>query len=465
MKLTFLGAAQTVTGSSYLLETDNRKILIDCGLFQGNKELRERNQMPFPYNPAEIDYLLLTHAHIDHSGLIPRLCKNGFRGKIITTSATKALCGIMLPDSGHIQEMEVEWQNRKRIRAGKPLIEPLYTVEDAKACLKFFRGAEYGEWVELSDQLKVRFRDAGHILGSAFIELVSKEGSGKAAKIVFSGDLGCNNRSIIRDPEVLEDADYLLIESTYGDRVHRGRQETLEQFLQIIKASLKDGGNIVIPAFAIERTQEILYDLNQLIEKKMIPELPVYIDSPLAISATDIFRKHSNYFNVATKALLDKGDSPFDFPSLTFAREVEESKALNEIEGGAIIISASGMCEAGRIKHHLKHNLWRPEAHVIFVGYQAIGTLGRSLVDGAKEVKIFGEEIAVRAHIDTIGGFSAHADQEELLSWLGKIKEKPKTIFVVHGEEKSSHALARKIKNDLKVDTIIPGWGQAVELV
>lgn len=464
MKLTFLGAAETVTGSSYLLETESSKILIDYGMFQGNKELKARNEAPFPYNPQEIDFLLLTHAHIDHSGLIPRLCKSGFQGKIICTIATQDLCSVMLPDSGHIQEMEAEWQNRKRKRAGKPLLDPLYTAEEGKEALKLFRGVAYGEWVELTPEIKVRFRDAGHILGSAFIEVVVKEGSKKGVKIVFSGDLGSNGRPIIRDPEILESVDYLLIESTYGDRLHKCRHETLQELLWVIETSLKDGGNIVIPAFAVERTQELLYDLNYLIEKKLIPPLPVYIDSPLAISATEIFRKNSSCFNSTTKALLDSGDSPFDFPNLTFAREFEESKAINQIQGGAIIISASGMCDAGRIKHHLKHNLWRPESHIVFVGYQAIGTLGRSIVDGAQMVKIFGEEIAVKAQIHTIGGFSAHADQQELMDWLGKIQEKPKTIFVVHGEGKSSHALARKIKSDLEVNVVIPAWGESVVL-
>lgn len=464
MKLTFLGAAETVTGSSYLLETESSKILVDYGMFQGNKELKERNEAPFPYNPQEIDFLLLTHAHIDHSGLIPRLCKSGFQGKIICTLATQDLCGIMLPDSGHIQEMEVEWQNRKRKRAGKPLLDPLYTAKEAQESLKFFRGVSYGEWKELTPEIKVCFRDAGHILGSAFIEVVVKEGSSKAVKIVFSGDLGSNGRPIIRDPEILEEADYLLLESTYGDRLHKGRQETVQELLQVIQASLKDGGNVVIPAFAVERTQEILYDLNHLIEKKLIPSIPVYIDSPLAISATEIFRKNANCFNDTTKALLNNGDSPFDFPNLTFAREFEESKAINDVKGGAIIISASGMCDAGRIKHHLKHNLWRPESHIVFVGYQAIGTLGRSIVDGAKLVKIFGEEIAVKAQIHTIGGFSAHADQEELMTWLRQIRRKPKTIFVVHGEGKSSHVLARKIKSELKIDALIPTWGESAVL-
>lgn len=464
MRIKFLGAAGTVTGSSYLLEIGEYKILIDCGLFQGSKELKELNHNPFLYNPGEIDCLLLTHAHIDHSGLIPRLCREGFQGEIITTSATKDLCSVMLPDSGHIQEMEVEWQNRKRKRAGKPLIEPLYTAEDASACAKFFKGVEYGEWVELFPEVKVRFHDAGHILGSAFLEIVAQNKGAKSTRLVFSGDLGFKGRSIIGNPEVIEKADYLLIESTYGDRLHKGREETVEQFLEILQESLRDKGNIVIPAFAVERTQEILYILNHLVENKIIPVMPIFIDSPLAISATEIFRKNSHYFNAQTKALLDKGDNPFDFPGLTFTRTSEESMAINE-KDGVIIVSASGMCDAGRIKHHLKHNLWRPECHIIFVGYQAIGTLGRSIVDGAQMVKIFGEEIAVKAKIHTIGGFSAHADQGELLDWISQIKEKPKKVFVVHGEDKSSKVLAKRIQHDFGIATAIPQRGDEVELV
>jgi len=464
MRITFLGATETVTGSCYLLETEKSKVLVDCGMFQGNKDLRERNERPFAFNPEEIDYLLLTHAHIDHSGLIPRLCKNGFQGKVITTRATEDLCKIMLPDSGHIQEMEAQWQNRKRKRAGKPLLAPLYTAEEGIAALKFFRGVAYGEWLELSPEIKVCFRDAGHILGSAFIEVVLRGKSNKSVRVVFSGDLGANNRPLIRDPEILAGADYLLIESTYGDRLHKGHRETMEELLQVIQTALRDGGKVIIPAFAVGRTQELLYDLNHLIEQRLIPPLPVYIDSPLAISATEIFRKHTDCFNQSTKKLLESGDNPLDFPKLTFTREAEESKALNEISGAAIIISASGMCDAGRIKHHLKHNLWRPEAQIVFVGYQAMGTLGRSIVDGARIVKIFGEEIAVQAQIHTIGGFSAHADQEELLAWLSKIQAKPRTIFVVHGEEKSSHALARRIYRELNIQASIPSWGQSFVL-
>jgi len=463
MKLTFLGAAGTVTGSSYLLETERTKVLIDCGLFQGNKELKEMNHSLFPYNPAEIDYLLLTHAHIDHSGLIPRLCKSGFQGKIITTVATMDLCSVMLPDAGHIQEMEIEWQNRKRKRAGKELLEPLYTVDEARACAKFFHGVKYGEWVELAPQFKVRFREAGHILGSAFLEIVAPNRAGDPTNLVFSGDLGFKGRSIIRDPEIAEKADYLIIESTYGDRLHKGREETIEQFWDILQASLKDKGNIVIPAFAVERTQEVLHILNTFVEKKLLPVMPVFIDSPLAISATEIFQKHSNCFNKATKELLDKGDNPFEFPGMKFTRTSDESKAINETDG-AIIVSASGMCDAGRIKHHLKHNLWREECHIIFVGYQGVGTLGRSIVDGASMVKIFGEEIAVKAQIHTIGGFSAHADQNELLDWIREIKEKPRKVFVVHGEPDSSQAFAQKLKEEFALPNYVPQKGETVEL-
>lgn len=463
MKIHFLGASGTVTGSCYLLEINRMKILVDCGLFQGSKELRDLNQEAFPYNPAEIDYLLLTHAHIDHSGLIPRLCKSGFNGRIICTDATRDLASVMLPDSGHIQEMEIEWQNRKRRRAGKSLLEPLYTAEDGKDCLKFFKDVGYDEWFVLSPECKVRFRDAGHILGSAFLELVIANPGKKSTRLVFSGDLGFDEKQIIRGPELCEEADYLIIESTYGDRLHKGRSETAEQFLSILKQSLKDKGNIIIPAFAVERTQEILFMMNNFIEQKMIKRRPVFIDSPLAISATDIFRKYAHYYNEATTKLLESGDNPFEFPGLSYTRTTEESRHINEVQG-AIIVSASGMCDAGRIKHHLKYNLWREECHVIFVGYQAIGTLGRKIVDGAPAVKIFGDEIAVKAHIHTIGGFSAHADQRELLKWLGQFKKKPKKIFVVHGEPKSSYTFSRKITSEFGLRAEVPERGDVVEI-
>ncbi len=455
VKIHFLGAARTVTGSAFLLEGLGKKILVDFGMFQGPQDLRMRNRRNFSFEPEELDFMLLTHAHIDHSGLIPRLYKEGFNGNVITTEATADLCKIMLPDSGHIQEMEVEWKNRKRSRAGKAPLEPLYTADEALEALQIFKGFPYGQKIELSPGIYIRFQDAGHILGSAIIELWF-EAQGEKMKVVFSGDLGSTNQPIICDPTIIKEADYVIMESTYGKRFHEGKEEKVNKLLMIIKDTIARGGNVVIPAFAVERTQEILYYLNYFVQNRIIPSIPVYVDSPLAISATKIFKEHLEVFDKETQALLEEGDDPFWFPGLAFTRKVEESMAINEVDESAIIISASGMAEAGRIKHHLKYNLWRPESSVVFVGYQAQGTLGRSILEGAKKVKIFGEEIAVRAHVHSISGFSAHADQNGLLKWLNGFEQKPKKVFLVHGEEEGSLALEKKINGELGLATYVP---------
>ncbi len=460
-KLTFLGGAGTVTGSCYLLETSRLKILVDCGMFQGGRELRSLNFSEPPVSPQEIDYILLTHAHIDHSGLIPRFFKLGFRGKVLTTQATRDLCEIMLPDSGHIQEMEAEWESRKAKRRGEKEPEPLYTAADAVECLRIFEGVPYEQEVSLDAALSLRFRDAGHILGSAIIELLLSEEDGRKLKIVFSGDLGKKNTAIIRDPAYVEEADYVVIESTYGDRRHEPIADEAARLKDIILETVRNNGNIIIPAFAVERTQEILYELNSMFESRQIPPVPVYIDSPLAVSATEIFRKHQDCYDDAARQLLLSGDDPFEFPGLKFVRTAEESKALNGLPGSKIIIAASGMCEAGRIKHHLKHNLWRSECAVVFVGFQGEGTLGRRIVEGAKRVKILGEEIAVAAKIYSLPGFSAHADQPGLLDWVSHFKTKPLCFFVVHGEEAASRALAELIEKDFSVPAIIPKLREA----
>ncbi|MGB9791989.1 MAG: MBL fold metallo-hydrolase RNA specificity domain-containing protein [Thermacetogeniaceae bacterium] len=454
-KLTFLGGVGTVTGSCYLLETNGLKILVDCGMFQGGRELRNRNLSEPLVPPQTIDYILLTHAHIDHSGLIPRLFKLGFRGKVLTTRATRDLCEIMLPDSGHIQELEAEWESRKAKRQGEKEPEPLYTAADAAECLQLFEGFPYEQEIPLNEAVHLRFLDAGHILGSAIIELWASEDSGKM-KLVFSGDLGKKNTAIIRDPSYVEEADYVVIESTYGDRLHEPIADEAARLKEIILETVRNNGNVVIPAFAVERTQELLYELNAMFESKQIPFVPVYIDSPLAVSATEIFRKHQDCYDDAARELLMSGDDPFEFPGLNFVRTAEESKALNNLPGSKIIISASGMCEAGRIKHHLKHNLWRPECAVVFVGFQGEGTLGRRIVDGAKRVKILGEEIKVAAKIYSLPGFSAHADQSGLLDWASHFKTKPRCFFVVHGEEEASHTLAKLLEQNLSVPAIIP---------
>src|SRR5690554_573099 len=392
MKIVFHGAAKTVTGSCFQITSEHSNILVDCGMFQGSSGERDLNHRPFPFNPGEIDAVILTHAHIDHSGLIPRLCKQGFKGKIYATNATTDLCHIMLPDSGHIQEMEAEWHNKKRVRQGELPLSPLYTVEEAMAALEYFRPVHYGEEINIKDGVCVRFRDAGHILGSAIIEMWLTEGDNRA-KVVFSGDLGQLNQPIIRDPARVEAADFVIVESTYGSRFHENSDDKLKLLEKVIIDTDASGGKLIIPSFAVGRTQDILYHIKKLLIEGRIPSLPVYIDSPMAISATETFRRNPQYFDDETNQLLRKGESPFEFTDLHFSRSTEESKALNEMDKKAIIISASGMCEAGRILHHLRHNLWRPEANILFVGYQAVGTLGRRILEGAKAVKIFGEEI------------------------------------------------------------------------
>lgn len=463
MRITFCGAAQTVTGSSYYVETKTTRFLIDCGMFQGTREEREKNRHDFFYNPAELDFMLLTHAHIDHSGLIPRLCQNGFHGQIFATKATVDLCGIMLPDSGHIQEMEAEWRNRKRARVGEPLEEPLYTAAEAMASLKYFSPVNYDEVQTIAPGIEARFVDAGHILGSASIELWIREDN-KTTKVVFSGDIGQTNQPIIEDPSAIQDADVILVESTYGTRLHEEKEARVERLKEIIRQSVAKGGNLVIPAFAVERTQDLLYYINRLQTEKQIPVFPIYIDSPMAVSATEIFSRHPECFDEETWHLFKNGHSPFELPNLHFVRTTEESKSLNERAKGSIIISASGMCESGRILHHLKHNLWRPESHVLFVGYQAAGTLGRRLLDGAKSVKLFGEEVTVQAKIHNIEGFSAHADQSGLLNWLSHFKAQPKQLFLIHGEEESMNEWASVVSEKTGVKPMVPAWGESYDI-
>jgi len=464
MKLTFYGACKTVTGSCYLVETEDTKLLVDCGMYQGSKELKERNYGDFLFNPAEIDYVVLTHAHIDHSGLIPKLMKKGYKGPIITTKATIDLCSIMLPDSGHIQELEIERKNRKILRAGKPLLEPIYDHLDASKVMLQFKGVDYDLVTELSPTVAIRLRDAGHILGSAIVEMWIKE-NGKKTKIVFSGDLGNFNQPIINDPTNIDDADYLIMESTYGNRIHGDIGDKKEVLLKVISETFERGGNLIIPAFAVERTQDILYYLGILEHQGRLPDCDIYVDSPLAISASEIFKASVQYYDEETrKAYETSGQSPIILKKLKMARSQEESMRLNEIKGRAIIISASGMCEAGRIKHHLKHNLWRPESSILFVGFQAEGTLGRQIIDGQRLVKIHGEEIAVKAKIYNIEGFSAHADQPALLKWAGSFKNLPKRVFLVHGEIEGIEKLKELLEKNMNLNVTVPEWQQSYDL-
>ena len=467
MKISFLGATKIVTGTNFLIETKNTKFLIDCGMFQGNKSVNRMNYDPFGFEPKEIDFMVLSHAHIDHSGRIPKLVKEGFNGDIYCTKATADLCSIMLPDSGHIQEMENEWDNRKRKRSGKKLREPLYTVKEAEESLRYFRPVLYDQKIEVNEEIVLRFRDAGHILGSSIIELWIKEDN-KEAKLVFSGDLGRKDRPILRDPSLIEETDYLIIESTYGNRLHPPSKDDAKKLISIINTTARRGGNVVIPSFAVERAQDIIYELNKYYteyiknEDQVFLKVPVYIDSPLTVSATEIFLRNPDCFDEESLKLIKIGNNPLDFPNLKFTKTTEESKQLNIIKESKVIISASGMCTAGRIKHHLKHNLWRRESSIVFVGYQAEGTLGRRIKEGEKVVKIFGEEIRVNAEIYSLEGFSGHADRDGLMWWMRSFKNKPKKIFIVHGEEQSTKEISKRIEEELKIKTHIPELGESL---
>ena len=462
MDIQFFGAAKMVTGSNHLIKTDKYNILIDCGMFQGSSEIERLNYEEFPYDPRDIDYLILTHAHIDHSGRIPKLVKDGFRGKIITTKPTYDLCKIMLRDSAKIQEADVEWENRKRQRAGKEPIEPLYTIEEAEVSLKFFETYLYDQRIKINDDIQLKFRDAGHMLGSAIIELWVKE-NGEYIKLVFSGDLGMPDRPIINDPEYIDSADYLIIESTYGNRVHEKFKESAEKLVDIINRTVVKGGTVIIPSFAVGRTQEIIYELNKHYEyNNNIEEymkIPIYVDSPMAVLATKAFQANSSSFNEEAKKLILKGDNPFIFPNLRYVKDQKESMALNKYKFPKVIISSSGMATGGRVRHHLKHNLWDEKNSLVFVGYQAEGTLGRIILNGAKKVKILGEEVAVKAEIYDLQGFSGHADQLMLMDWIRKFKTKPQKIFIVHGEEDASEVFAQLIEKEFNIETIIPNLG------
>ena len=473
MKITFLGATRTVTGSNFLVEACGKKFLVDCGMWQGKKEIDEQNKEEFCFDPKEIDFMLLTHAHIDHSGRIPKLYNEGFRNKIYAHKATCDLCALMLPDSGHIQEMENEWKNRKRIRKGEKEQEPLYTAEEAARSLEIFEPVKYDEIIEITPEIHVRFNDAGHMLGSSMIEVWTKEGENET-KTVFTGDIGNNDIPLLSPPTMIEDTDYLVMESTYGSRLHMKNEQKAEIFLNVVSETLDNGGTVVIPSFAVGRTQEILYEINKLKEEKTDEEFrrkyktlmksAVYVDSPLAISATEVFKENMDLFDEETKEEIIKGDNPLEFPGLKFTRTADESKELNEDNTPSIIISASGMCEVGRIKHHLKHNLWNPNSTILFVGYQAPGTLGYNIVNGAKKVKIFGEDIAVNARIEYIEGYSGHADQELLMNYIYSFIKKPKHIFIVHGEPESQEVLADKIENETKIGVTIPEFGETYEI-
>ena len=455
MKLTFLGACGEVTGSSYLVETRSARFLVDCGMFQGAVETERRNRAPFAFAPDKLDFVLLTHAHIDHSGLLPKLVADGFRGPIHATSATCDLLGVMLPDSAHIQEKEVEWARESATRSRDAT--PLYTVAQAERALRQLVRVEYGNTIEPGRGVRCRYLDAGHILGSAIIEVTVSE-DGHERTIVFSGDLGQPMRPLVRDPTPVRRADVLLVESTYGNRRHKSLADTVREFEHAIVDTLaRKGGNVIIPAFAVGRTQDVLYLLGDLARRGRLPEMDVYVDSPLALKATEITLRHAELLDRESGALLAwlKGNEAGQ--RIHFVQDLEESIALHRIKRGAVIISASGMCDAGRIKHHLRHNLSRSECTVIITGFQAAGTLGRRIVDGAKEVRIFGIPVAVRADVYTIGGLSAHADQAALLQWLGHFERPPQRTYVVHGERETAGIFAAAVRERLRWPiTVVP---------
>ena len=440
MKIQFIGAAQEVTGSCTLLEVNNRYYLIDCGMEQGMDVFQN---VPLPVSASRIDAVFLTHAHIDHSGMLPKLFKDGFRGIIYSTDATAALSDIMLKDSAHIQMTEVDWKNKRAARSGEESYAPTYTLEDAEGAISLFRGVPYNEKITVAAGVDIRFTDIGHLLGSAAIEIWLKEG-GVSKKIVFSGDVGNTDQPIIKDPEAVAETDYLVLEATYGGREHEKNHDTLETLAKYIEKTMARGGNLVIPSFAVGRTQELLYAIREIKQREMVSDVkfPVYVDSPLAIEATEIFSKcDKSCFDEETQRLIEAGIDPIKFPELRLSVTVEDSKRINESLEPKVIISASGMCEAGRIRHHLKHNLWKSQNLILFVGYQAEATLGRTLLEGAKEIRLFGEDIVVRAEIRSLKGTSGHADHTGLLDWVARFERKPKTIFLNHGTEESVNAL------------------------
>ncbi len=459
MKIKFCGASIGVTGSCHLMTTDKHQILLDCGQFQGGKSMEAMNEEQFPFDPENVECVLLSHAHIDHCGRLPLLVKRGFKGLIYCTDATADLLDVMLKDSAYIHEKDAEMQSRKNVRVGKPPVEPLYTIKDAEAALKLVKPVLYDQLIEINPEIKIVFNDAGHILGSAITELWITEGE-STSKIVFSGDLGVMDRPILRNPIKIKKADYVIMETTYGNRLHEANATSIDQLIKITIDTIKRGGSVIIPSFAVGRTQELIYQFNMFYEghpeyQKYLENVNVYIDSPMATTATEVFKRNAQVFDEETKAYILNGDNPLDFKNLKFTRNTADSQMLNEDKSPKIIISASGMCEAGRIRHHLKHNLWDSRNSIVFVGYQAEGTLGRMLVQGAKEVKLFGETVVVNAQIHNLEGFSGHADQKGLLDWLSGFQQKPKQIFLVHGELNSKQDFAKLIHENLGYDPVV----------
>lgn len=445
--LTFYGATEGVTGSAYLLRSDQATILLECGLIQGGREQEKLNYKPFPFSVSELDAVVLSHAHLDHSGRLPKLVADGYTGPVYMTYPSTELLEIMLKDAASLQERDAEWENTRRRRAGKREIDPLFTLQDVERTLPLCEGVKYGLKHSIAPGIEVCFRDAGHILGSSIVEIFVTE-NGREKKLVFSGDLGNSDAALLRDRESIAQADVLLMESTYGDRNHRPMDETLQEFKDIIVEASQNGGNILIPSFAVGRTQEIIFRLGELYQQDLLRQQAIFLDSPMAIAVTEIYHRYQNIFNSEDSAALQQsktGSLHSYLPTLRYSRSTEESIALNRVSEGVIIIAGSGMCNGGRIRHHLKHNLWRHKAHVLFVGFQALGTPGRALVDGAKYFKIGGEKIMVKANIHTLGGFSAHASQAQLIDWLQQFNKPHPQLYLVHGEQHAKQVLQQRL--------------------
>lgn len=466
--LTFLGATEQVTGSCYLIETyDRKKILLECGMQQGKREHELSNRGKWPFNPEKIDAVVISHAHIDHTGLLPRLVAEGFKGKIFATDATSELLELMLIDAAHLQEKDTEWENRWRARKGRPPVKPIYSVADAERALRKRRSCEYLSWNEVLPGVNVRFHDAGHIIGSAIVEMTFDEpNNNRPRRLVFSGDLGSTNSPLMREPSELSQADVILMESTYGDRDHKNNEDTVEELRQILQQAHADGGNVMIPAFSVGRTQDLLFHLGNFYHHGGLPQGKVFLDSPMAIKANEIYMRHKEDFAEDDRLTLRNHNvqSVSDWlPILELTPTPDESMAINKYKDGAIILAGSGMCNGGRIIHHFKHNLWRPECHLIFTGYQAQGTTGRKIVDGLPSIKIFQERIKVAAKVHTLGGFSAHAGQSQLIEWASHFGHRP-DLYLVHGEPDKMRILQEKIRDDLHWDAAIAQYGDTVAI-
>lgn len=462
MEIEFLGAARTVTGSCYLIRNGRQRLLVDCGMIQGDARDEAQNREPFPFDPTQIDAVILTHAHLDHSGRLPLLVRSGFKGPIYTHRATRDLCRIMLRDAAYLNEKDAEWDNRKRQRKHLPPVQPLYDQQDALRAVRRIRALDYDREQDILPGVRIRLRDAGHILGSAIVEVWLRD-QGLERKLVFSGDLGHRGAPILRDPSGIDEADLVVMESTYGDRLHRDWESTWEELGSVLGAAAAVNGNVLIPSFAVGRTQELLYGMLRNFDRWNMSRWEVFLDSPMAIAATEVYTKHTQLYDADTELVQRSHGNPFRLPNLHMSQTAKQSMAINRIKAGAMIIAGSGMCTGGRIRHHLKHNIWRSNCHLVFVGFQARGTLGRALVDGAKEISLWGERMRVAAAVHTIGGFSAHADQSGLLNWYGRFRTRP-PVALVHGEPKAMEALQTALHGRYEARVLIPAAATVLDL-